>query len=201
MLGLIAGGARSLEAQKKFALFGMGGGYFASDIYAGLTSANKVELDDSWTYGGRLVYLPQRNFGVEVSYARAVSDAHTTDLAHRLNNASVTLDQLDLSGLFAGERGRATGYLSLGLGTSIVSPHADSVSTQSNWRFAWNAGIGVMFKMGRDWLGRIDGRYRGVDTAHSTGSYAYCDAFGYCYGYSSTIYWSGEVTAGLGFRF
>ena len=205
-LGLIAGAARSVDAQQKqFGLFALAGGYFASDMYAGVGTAagTEVHLADSWTYGGRLVYLPQRQFGVELSYARAVSDVSTNNPARRLGG-NVTLDQLDLSGLFAGQRGPATGYLSLGLGTSIVSPHvttdSTSLNSSSNWRFAWNIGIGVMFKMGRSWLGRLDGRYRGVDTAHSTGNYAYCD-FGYCYGYASTIYWSGEVTAGLGFRF
>ncbi len=199
-LGLMVGAARTAVAQKQFAFFGMGGGYFASDLYTGV-SGNKVELSDSWTYGARLVYLPQRQFGVELSYARAKSDATTRDPTHPLGDASVTLDQIDLSGLFAGQRGPATGYLSLGLGTSIVSPSVPNVTTESNWRFAWNVGIGVMFKMGRSLVGRIDGRYRGVDTDHATNSYAYCDVFGYCYGYASSIYWSGEVTAGLGFRF
>jgi opacity protein-like surface antigen len=116
------------------------------------------------------------------------------------DRGDVGIDQIDISGIYAGYQGPASGYLSIGIGSSILSPHISGVNTSSSGRFAWNIGIGGMFQFGESMVARIDGRYRGTNTNRSTGNNAWCDP-GYCYGYASWVYWSGEVTAGLGFRF
>lgn len=203
---LIAGMADAARAQQqRFQLYAIGGGYFGSDLYVGTTAANKVELSDSWTYGGRLVYFSNPRFGLELSYARAVSNVKTSidtiPFGEPTDRGNIGIDQIDISGIYAGYQGPASGYLSIGLGSSIISPHIGNANTSSSGRFAWNIGIGGMFQIGESMIARIDGRYRGTSTNHSTGSSSWCDGFGYCYGYASWVYWSGEVTAGLGFRF
>ena len=204
--GLVVGMAdAALAQQQRFQLYAIGGGYFGSDLYVGTTAANKVELSDSWTYGGRLVYFSNPRFGVELSYARAVSNVKTSidtiPFGEPTDRGHIGIDQIDISGIYAGYSGPASGYLSIGLGSSILSPHIGNANTSSSGRFAWNIGIGGMFQVGHSMIARIDGRYRGTSTNHSTGSSSWCDGFGYCYGYASWVYWSGEVTAGLGFRF
>lgn len=203
---LVAGPAHVLAAQEqRFQLYAIGGGYFATDLYVGNNISNKVELGDSWTYGGRLVYFSNQRFGVELSYARAVSNIRTTvdsiPFGSPSDRGDVAIDQIDISGIYAGNRGPAMGYLSIGIGSSILSPHIPGVNTSSSGRFAWNIGLGGMFEFGESMIARVDGRYRGTNTNRSTGGNSWCDGFGYCYGYASWVYWSGEVTAGLGFRF
>ena len=205
-VGLVSGVANSLAAQdQRFQLYAIGGGYFATDLYVGTNINNKVELSDSWTYGGRLVYFSNPRFGVELSYARANSTIKTSvdsvPFGTPQDRGDVGIDQIDISGIYAGYQGPASGYLSIGLGSSILSPHIPGVNTSSSGRFAWNIGLGGMFHFGESLIARIDGRYRGTSTNRSTGSSSWCDGFGYCYGYASWVYWSGEVTAGLGFRF
>jgi opacity protein-like surface antigen len=196
---LAASAVGSAAAQKKVALFALGGYYIASDLYAGTTVNGKVTLDDSPTYGGRLVFMSNPRVGVELSYARARSDIHGGTIAEPLEG-NINLDQLDISGLYAGYNGAGRGYVSLGLGTTGFTPHPTGRDGSTQWRFAWNVGAGFMFDVGKSLIGRIDGRYRGVNTNRQTGSSSYCDAFGNCYGYASMVYSSGEVTAGLGIK-
>ncbi|HEV2670375.1 MAG TPA: hypothetical protein VGU74_04740 [Gemmatimonadales bacterium] len=200
---LAAGAAGTADAQKKISLFAIGGYYIASDLYVGVTSGvnagNKVKVDDAPTYGARLVIQPQPRFGLEFSYARASSKLHAGTVAQP-REGNVTLDQIDVSGLYAGYNGTGRGYVSLGLGTTGFTAHTATTNGSSQWRFAWNVGAGFIKDIGQSMVGRIDGRYRGTTTNRQTGSGSYCDAFG-CYGYASMIYSSGEVTAGLGFRF
>jgi len=200
---LAVSAAGSAVAQKKVSLFAIGGYYIASDLYTlagGPNAGNKVKVDDSPTFGGRLVIMPQPRFGLEIGYARADSKLHGGTLATP-REGSVTLDQIDVSGLYYGYEGAGRGYVSIGLGTTGFTPHIESGNGSAQWRFAWNVGAGFMFDVGRSMIGRIDGRYRMTNTNRQTGSSSYCDAFGNCYGYASTIYSSGEVTAGLGFKF
>jgi len=199
---LAAGAAPTVAAQKKVSLFAIGGYYIASDLYTGVgaNANNKVVLDDSPTFGGRLVFMSQPRFGIELNYMRAVSNLHTTNPAKPLDG-NVSLDQIDISGLYAGYNGTGRGYVSLGLGTTAFTPHIQGVNGSSQWRFAWNVGVGFMADVGQSMIARLDGRYRGTTTNRQTGSGSYCDAFGNCYGYASMIYSSGEITAGFGFRF
>ena len=203
--GLVTGVADSLTAQEqRFQLYAIGGGYFATDLYVGTSINNKVHMSDSWTYGGRLVYFSNSRFGLEFSYARANSTFSTTNdstFGSPTDQGDVGVDQIDISGIYAGYEGPASGYLSIGLGSSILSPHIPGRDISSSGRFAWNIGIGGMFKFGESMVARLDGRYRGMNTNRSTGTNSWCDGFGYCYGYASWVYWSGEITAGLGFRF
>ncbi|HWC73114.1 MAG TPA: outer membrane beta-barrel protein [Gemmatimonadales bacterium] len=199
---LTAGAARTAAAQKKVALFGIGGYYIASDLYVGVgaNSSNKVLVDDSPTFGGRLVFFSQPRVGVELNYMHASSNVHTTNPSKPLSG-DIRLDQLDISGLYAGYNGTGRGYVSLGLGTTAFTPHLQGVNGSAQWRFAWNVGAGFIFDVGQSLMARLDGRYRGTNTNRQTGSSSYCDAFGNCYGYASMVYSSGEVTAGLGIRF
>jgi opacity protein-like surface antigen len=200
--GLVAGVADAVAAQQqRFQLYAIGGGYFATDLYVGTSVNNKVKLSDSWTYGGRLVYFPQRQFGIELSYARAVSNVTADTGFGEADRGDVALDQIDISGIYASQQGPASGYLSIGIGSTILSPHITDLPRPQSGRFAWNIGLGGMFQFGESMVARLDGRYRGMNTNRSTGTNSWCDGFGYCYGYASWVYWSGEVTAGLGFRF
>jgi hypothetical protein len=56
------------------------------------------------------------------------------------------------------------------------------------------------------WLGknfglRAEGRWRWVSTGHTTDAGVWCDPFGICYGYSTSIYGHPDVTGGVTVRF
>jgi opacity protein-like surface antigen len=146
--------------------------------------------------------------GVEIGYARAVSDIRTTNPDYPFGTpedpGSIGLDQLDLNFLLFKPSGWAAPYFTVGIGTTIFSTDIPMVTTDAQWRFAWNLGLGVEVYPGtsRRFVFRVDGRVRGVDTYRAVGGGGvYCDGWGYCYGYASTVYTSGEATAGLGVRF
>lgn len=205
----IFGAVDQAAAQRptRFDISGFGGWYIASDLYSGTNGTNtrKIEAADAATYGGRIGFSPTGHIGLEFSYARAVSDLTSANpiVPSGGEQASATLDQFDFNFLFGQPSGnRGLGYFTLGLGWSTVSPTVPGSTTfQGDTFFAWNFGLGLKAYMGRSALFRIDARYRGIDTNRTTGVYNYCDFYGYCYTYASSIYYSGEITAGLGFRF
>ena len=48
---------------------------------------------------------------------------------------------------------------------------------------------------------RAEGRWRWVSTGHTTDAGVWCDAFGICYGYSTSIYGHPDITGGVTVRF
>src|SRR5262249_52735102 len=101
---VVTAGARPGAAQqKRGALFAVAGGYFGTDLYVGLNVRNKVHLGDSWTYGGRLVMMPQERYGVELSYMHAQSSvttsSDTVSFGQGTDRGNIGVDQIDISGL------------------------------------------------------------------------------------------------------
>jgi hypothetical protein len=190
---------------KRFQLFAVGGGYFASDIYSGSTAGSKVHVTDSWGYGARLLFFPERGAGLEFGWVRSTPSLEVFDPtapAQPKDRGTIDVDDLAVNVLFLNHRGPAAGYFTLGVGSSILTPHpTNGVNADARGRFAWNFGIGVIYETPGALVARIDARYRGMDTNINTGNYTYCDFYGFCYTYASDIYSSGEVTAALGFRF
>jgi len=213
-IGMAAGPAAAQDGYsrpKRFNLFAVGGGYFASDIYTGnytgSTASGSVHLSDAWAYGAHLVFYPERSAGLEFGWTRSLSAVSVFDPTHPAqpnDRGNVMFDDLQIDILFLNRRGPAAGYFELGAGSTIVTPELTSglaVNAKAQGRFAWNFGIGVIYDTPGALVARIDARYRAMDTNHQTGSYTYCDYYGFCYNYASDIYSSGEVTAALGFKF
>ena len=206
-IGVAAGVAAAQGAYarpKRFELFAVGGGFFASDIYSGSTAASKVHVSDSWGYGGRLLFFPERAAGLELGWIHSASDVTVVDpsnLGNPTNRGSVNFDDIAINVLFLNHRGPAAGYFTLGAGSTIITPKTMGVNADARGRFAWNFGIGMIYETPGALVARIDARYRGMDTNINTGNYVYCDFYGFCYTYASDIYSAGEVTAALGFRF
>ena len=80
-------------------------------------------MTDSWTYGGRIGFDPNRHIGLEFSYARAISDASSTNPVAAPLTGSVTLDQFDFNLLFSQPKGnQGSGFFTLGAGWTTISP-------------------------------------------------------------------------------
>ena len=179
------------------------GGYFGSDIYSA-TGVN-LHASDSWSYGGRIAFYPQRQFGLEVGYMYAQSDISSSKLIGGTQKyGTLALHQIDFNGNFEGGSSKLVGYFTIGLGMTIVDPKINSqfvANPSSSTKFAFNTGLGFKAWM-NDKLGlRVDGRLRTIDTNRTTSSGVWCDYYGYCWYYASTWYNSGEVTGGIVLRF
>jgi opacity protein-like surface antigen len=70
----------------------------------------------------------------------------------------------------------------------------------SNTQFCFNFGAGANVAMSSKLAMRLEARWKLTHTDISTGTYAYCDYYGYCYAYNSTTYSSGELTGGLTYK-
>ena len=79
----------------------------------------------------------------------------------------------------------------------------DALSAQPEGKtlFKFNFAIGMKYEMSPKLSTRLDGRWRVTDTNITTDSGVWCDPYGYCYGYASSWYNSGELIAGLSYSF
>jgi len=192
--------AAQAQMPREWELTAFGGGFLAGDIYS--AGSATIQVDDTWTYGARIGTNLSPTFGLEASYARASSDLSARGIADYTGAlGTVTFDQIDLNGNFgSGFYRQAYGYFTLGIGMTILTPHAADVNTDTNTRFSTNIGLGLKYFMSPKLGLRLDGRYRLTDTNISTDDYVYCDPYYGCYSYYSTWYDSGEITAGLVYK-
>jgi hypothetical protein len=193
-----------------------GGYYIASDLYnvtSGLGAGSQIGLDNSFMWGGRLGMSPNRNLGVEFAYTHAGSDVKikkSTAGGPTNSVGTLNLNSGDMNFLFKQPslgNPRATGFFELGFGWTWTDPSGirnptgvgqNSLSPKT--LFNWNFGLGGMMDLNDKFALRLEGRWRITDTHVSTSSGVWCDYYGYCYSYSSDLYNSGELTAGLTYK-
>jgi opacity protein-like surface antigen len=196
--------AQRYSQPTRFELSAIGGGYFATDLWVGTNSSTRIHVGDSWLAGARLGINVNRQLGVDLGYGRSKSDLSTdpgTPLVQPGDKGTVTFDQFDFNFMFLQPSGPSTGFFTIGLGATVVTPTIPSSDASAETNFSWNIGIGMKYNAGKSAVLRVDARYRGMDTNHQTGTYSYCNIYGYCYAYASSMYYGGELTAGVGFRF
>lgn len=204
LVALAAGSAPPAQAQlhPTWEASAFGGGFLAGDIYS--YEGGKITVKDSWAYGGRVGAQLSPQFALEAVYSRASSDLRASgSVVPEGPTGSVTVDMVDLNGLFGeGFYRQAFGYFTFGVGMTIFTPHVAGFDQGTRTRFATNFGLGLKYFMSPKLGLRIEGRYRLTDTNIATGDYIYCYPPPYgCYSYYSTWYDSGEITAGLTYRF
>ncbi|HET9952503.1 MAG TPA: outer membrane beta-barrel protein [Candidatus Eisenbacteria bacterium] len=195
------------------------GYYIAQDLYtvqnAGAYDGSTIGLLNSFMWGGRLGYYPKPYGGVEVSYTREGSDIEVNKSLGGYNPANygrVNIDTYEMN--FVGRKhnltdSRVTGFGTIGFGWSVVKPEItlpnNPIDTTpdlgSNTQFCFNFGAGANVAMSPKVSMRLEARWKLTHTDISTGTYAYCDYYGYCYAYSSTTYSSGELMGGLTYKF
>jgi hypothetical protein len=219
-LSVTAAGAQQMSSygyQKPGPELGVFGGYYlASDLYDVTSIAgagSQIGLDNSFMWGVRLGMSANRHTSAELVYTRAGSDVKTNKTLNGYNPQSLgrlNLNSGDLNFLFRQPslgNPRATGFFELGFGWTWTDPSGvkpptglGQVSLKGNTLFNWNFGLGGIVDLNEKMSLRLDGRWRITDTHVSTSSGVWCDYYGYCYSYSSDLYNSGELTAGLTYK-
>jgi len=221
LVAICAGSAAAQHSQYGYAKpspeIGVFGGYYiASDLYnvtSGVGAGSQIGLENSFMWGGRLGLNPNRNLGVEFVYTHAGSEVkiNKTTVGGPSNSVgTINLNSGDMNFLFKQPslgNPRTTGFFELGFGWTWTDPSGiknpatpgqNSLSPKT--LFNWNFGLGGMMDLNDKLALRLDGRWRITDTHVSTSSGVWCDYWGYCYSYSSDLYNSGELTAGLTYK-
>jgi hypothetical protein len=190
------------------------GYYIASDLYNSYAVAgagvSNVELLNSVAWGGKLTFSSPRS-GLELSYTRTGSDVRLHNVqAGQPNNdvGRVNIDNYDINFIGYQMTGnpRVAGFGEIGLGWAVTHPEINATflgqnisNPNGNTLFNFNFGLGVRMEMNPKLAMRLEGRWRVMDTNITTSSGIWCDPYGYCYGYASDWYNSGELIAGLSY--
>jgi Outer membrane protein beta-barrel domain len=180
----------------------VGGGYFGGKIYDNLKT--QVDTDTTFEYGARLGVNITEGIGVEASWTYAKPDLSATRLLP--DGVTGTIGSLksniyELDGLFSLGTDFASFYVVLGVGATTLQPELVGIVTKSNTYLSGSAGIGGKMWLGANFGLRAEARWRWVSLGHTTDAGVWCDPFGVCYGYTTSIYGHPDVTGGLTVRF
>ena len=186
--------------EPKFELGVFAGGYFGSRTF--LDPRTDIRIGKGPAYGFRWAYDVNRTFAVELSFAHA--SANLTAFDPRTGTAlgpvaPIDVNSYDLDAVFPLGRGRLRAYFALGGGAMTLHPFVPGVAGSAGTRFSANIALGAKYFV-TDRLGvRVEGRYRWRETDRRTGAVV-CGDLG-CFGFTTNLYSSGEVTGGLAWRF
>lgn len=179
-----------------------GGVNFGSQIFQGGNTT--IDADTAGTFGGRLGYNVTRNFQAEFAYGHTTANLNATNYKPLGGGSGkighLAMDTFEGGGLWHWGSPKAAGFFVLGLGLMSLNPSVTGAATSSSSNFTYSFGVGGKFAVSENALIRVEGRFRGTDLGTTTSNGVWCD-FYYCYAYSSTWYYSGEITGGLTFRF
>lgn len=176
------------------------GGYFGSRIF--LDKNTDIRIDKSAAYGLRGAFSVDRTFSLELtlSHASARLDAISPSTGAALApSAPIDVNTYELNGLYGFGTGRMRGYMGLGAGVMTLHPFVPGVATEADTRFVANVALGGKLFLSERLALRVDGRYRWRSASRSTGTVV-CGSLG-CYGFTTDLYSSSEITGGLAYRF
>lgn len=159
-----------------------------------------LSIGKAAAYGLRWAYSIDRSFSLELSLSHASPrlEAHDPATGHSLTpSASVDVNTYEVDGLYGFGEGRVRGYLGLGAGAMTLHPFVPGAATKAETRFVANVAIGGKVYLGESFALRLDARYR-WRVARSGA--VVCLDLG-CFGLTTDLYSSAEVTGGLSYRF
>jgi len=193
-----------------FPATGQDAGRWEVGAFAGGSFGSRTFLDDradlsiggTTAYGLRGAYSIDRSFSLELTLSRASSRLDATDPATGLAlapAAAIDVNTYEVNGLYGFGKGRVRGYMGLGAGAMTLHPFVPGVATDADTRFVANVAAGGKAYLGERLALRVDARYRWRSARPGTGAVV-CGELG-CYGFTTHLYSSAEVTGGLSYRF
>lgn len=190
------------------------GYYIASDLYNSYAVANpgvsNVELLNTMDYGAKITFSTPRS-GFELAWTRTGSDVRLNQIQAGQPQdqvGRVDIDNYDINfiGYQMTTNPRVSGFGEIGIGWAVTHPDINTTflgpnvgQPDGNTLFNFNFGLGVRMEMNPKLALRLEGKWRVMDTNITTSSGIWCDPYGYCYGYASDWYNSGELNAGLSY--
>jgi Domain of unknown function (DUF3943)/Outer membrane protein beta-barrel domain len=176
------------------------GGYFGSRTF--LDQNTDIEIGKSAAFGLRGAFSVDRTFSLEATLSRAsarLAAVNPSTGASLAPSAPIDVNTYELNGLYGFGTGRMRGYMGLGAGAMTLHPFVPGIATEADTRFVANVALGVKLYLSERLALRVDGRYRWRSASRDTGTVV-CGRLG-CYGFTTDLYSSAEVTGGLSYRF
>jgi hypothetical protein len=176
------------------------GGYFGSRTF--LDRSTDIQIGSAPAFGLRGAYSIDRSFSLELTLSRA--SAHLDAIAPSTGaslapSAPIDVATYELNGLYGFGAGRMRGYMGLGVGAMTLHPFVPGVSTKPDTRAVANVTLGGKLYLSERLALRVDGRYRWRSASPGADAVV-CGSLG-CYGFTTDLYSSAEVTGGLSYRF
>lgn len=176
------------------------GGSFGTRIY--LDETTDIAIGKSAAFGLRGAFSIDRSFSLELTLSRATPSLHAIDPttgASLAPSAPVDVTTYEVNGLYGFGKGRTRGYMGLGVGAVTLHPFVPGVATEADTRFTANVALGGKLYLNDRLALRLDARYRYRSGRPGTGEVV-CGDLG-CYGSTTDLYSSSEVTGGVSYRF
>lgn len=202
LLFFLAGFSRPARAQEtgrwEVGLFS--GEYLGTRIY--LDPTTDIRIGDSFSFGLRGAYDLDRSFSLEGTFSH--TKGHVTARDPVTNealapSARIDVNSYDLNGIYRFGGKAFRGHVGLGLGAMTLHPFVPDISVQDGTRFTANLTFGAKYFINEHLALRADARYRWRAATSRTGAVV-CGTLG-CFGFTTNLYSSAEVTAGLSYRF
>ncbi|MEO6324733.1 MAG: DUF3943 domain-containing protein [Thermoanaerobaculia bacterium] len=202
MLAFFLGSAGGTQAQETghWEAGVSSGVYLGTRIY--LDPATDLQIGDSPSFGLRGAYDIDRSFSLEGSYSHTRGHVTAKDPATGdplAPSARLDVDSYDLTGLYRFGSGKFRGHAGLGIGAMSLRPFVADIATQDGTRFSVNIALGGKFFLNENLALRADARYRLRNARSRTGAVV-CGTLG-CYGFTTNLYSSTELTGGVSYRF
>lgn len=196
---LVAGPAAAQDTGR-WEIGAFAGSSFGTRIYQ--DPGTEVAIGRGTAYGLRGAYSIDRRFSLELTLSRANPRLEASDPATEAPlgpSAPIGVTTYEVNGLYGFGAGRMRGYMGLGAGAMTLHPDAPGVAGTAETGFVANVAVGGKLYLGERLALRVDGRYRWRSASPATDTVV-CGSLG-CYGSSSDLYSSAEVTGGLSYRF
>ncbi len=194
--------ARAAAAQDtgRWEVGAFAGSSFGTRIF--LDGRTDIAIASSAAFGLRGAFSVDRSFSLELTLSRASGRLDATDPstgASLAPSAPIDVITYEVDGLYGFGRGRLRGTLGLGLGAMTLHPFVPGVSSEPDTRLVVNVALGGKLYLSDRLALRVDGRYRWRSASPGTNAVV-CTSRG-CYGFTTDLYSSAEVTGGLSYRF
>ncbi len=202
LLALTLARAASGQSTGPFDVSLMGGATIGSRL--SLTPDADVRLGDGAAFHLRGAYRVAPHFSLEAGWMHSSVTARSTvpqvngGTGPLLSTATVKTDYLDLDALYEFGRGPARGYFGLGLGSTRYDDGGANLPHMGS-RFGFSASVGTRIALGSRLDLRAEAKYRWRTTPDRI-STVLCGEDG-CKTYTTSLYSSAELTAGLTYRF
>ena len=164
--------------------------------------STEIAIGSSPAYGLRGAFAVDKTFSLEITLSKASSRLRGIDPttgAPLAPSAPIDVNTYELNGLYGFGSGRTRGTLGLGMGAMTLHPFVPGVATKPDTRPVVNVSLGGKHYLSDHLALRVDARYRWRSASRGTGTVV-CGTLG-CYGFTTGLYSSAEVTAGLSYRF
>ncbi len=176
------------------------GGSFGSRIYQDRNT--DIEIGSAAAFGLRGAFSVDRTFSLEIALSKASARlvaVNPSTGASLAPSAPIDVNAYELNGLYGFGTGRLRGVMGLGVGAMTLHPFVPGVATAPDTRFVANITLGGKYYLSERVALRADARYRWRSASPTTGAVV-CGSSG-CYGFTTDLYSSAEVTGGVSYRF